>query len=121
MLSLKATLKAIAESISTIKTALDGKATKYTGYGTPISLSLTAQNYTAPSDGLLNINIRFVCYVYATITNADGTNAWIVRLRHGQDPSGHNGRAIPIIKGSKISLTSGGNLSEAWAYFVPFV
>ena len=121
MLSLKATLKAIGESITTIKSALDGKATKYTGYGTPISLSLSVKNYTAPSDGLLNMNIRFYCYLYATITNADGTNAWRVRLNHESNATGHNAIAVPVFKGSKISLESGYNLSDAWANFVPFV
>ena len=121
MLSLKATLKAIGESITTIKSALDGKATKYTGYGTPISLSLSVENYTAPSDGLLSMNIRYNCYLYAGITNADGTNRWFVRLNHESNATGHNALAVPVFKGSKISLTSGGNLSSAYAVFVPFV
>ena len=121
MLSLKATLKAIGESITTIKTALDGKATKYTGYGTPISLSLSVKNYTAPSDGLLNMNIRYICTLYADISNADGTNTWRARLRHNTDVFGHEAIAVPVFKGSKISLSSEGDLREATAVFIPFV
>ena len=115
MLSLKATLKAIGE-------ALDGKATKYTGYGTPVAL--TTSWYTIPSDGLIQIKIpaslKIFCYV--KIRNGDGSNA--VELNLSTPWLSGTGTAsetncIPVFKGQQATVTelpSGGTAS-----FIPFI
>ena len=120
MLSLKATLKAIAESISTIKTALDGKATKYTGYGAPVTL--TTSWYTIPSDGIVKAELNWGStprYVYITIKNSDGSTRDFY-LSEDKDSAGSNNLVVPAFKGQSIKIKQ--TYGSAWsAIFIPFV
>ena len=120
MLSLKATLKAIGESITTIKTALDGKATKYTGYGTKVSLSLSTTSwYTFPSDGILQIYMTYEDkkYVYLTLQNSDGSSAG--SLHAGSTPAWSTWNTM-VFKGQKVQL-SRQNTTDRDILFFPFV
>ena len=120
MLSLKATLKAIAESISTIKTALDGKATKYTGYGTPVTL--TTSWYTIPSDGMIFIRCGYYHgHIYAHIQNADGSNPIVLHVVGPTDNYGYASGIAPVYKGQQVKLEQGGTLTDSYAKFYPFV
>ena len=119
MLSLKATLKAIGESITTIKSALDGKATKYTGYGTPVTL--TTSWYTIPSDGFIHIHMNWQekGYRYVTIEDTNGKNmtfcgsTLVANYAQGSV-------VIPVFKGQKARIVSAtGNYHDA--RYVPFV
>ena len=119
MLSLKATLKAIGESITTIKSALDGKATKYTGYGTPVTL--TTSWYTIPSDGFIHMHMSWEekGYRYVTIEDTNGKQmnffASTLVANYAQGSV-----VIPVFKGQKAKiLYAVGNSHEV--HFVPFV
>ena len=115
MLSLKATLKAIGET-------LDGKATKYTGYGTPVTL--TTNWYTIPSDGIIVISLGYAgTYCYVTVKNADGSQSVEVRGLPA-DVVGYSFTICPTFKGQRTAITAS---SENWARgnsyarFYPFV
>ena len=124
MLSLKATLKAIGESITTIKTALDGKATKYTGYGTPVTL--TTSWYTIPSDGMVQLGLQNAnsLYMYVKIANNDGSKEVELRLSTptGSYMMGYPTMQASVFEGQKVKI-SGTNASgsNTFARFVPFV
>ena len=117
MLSLKATLKAIGESITTIKSALDGKATKYTGYGTPVTLTLGTQ--TIPSDGIIHLRLRYNASLSVTIKKGERDLLWVVN--HTADDQGHHSLVLPVFKGQIIRFDYSGNLNEADYSFYPFV
>jgi hypothetical protein len=120
MLSLKATLKAIAENISTIKTALDGKATKYTGYGTPVTL--TTSWYTMPSDGIVYARCGYSHgYIYIQVKNADGGNQVTHYCIGPDDNYGWSCITAPVFKGQQVRLDQGGTLTNSYAQFIPFV
>ena len=119
MLSLKATLKAIGESITTIKSALDGKATKYTGYGTPVTL--TTSWYTIPSDGFISVRIIGSAWKYVTVKNADGSNSKDL-LASWNSGATWGFFSMPVMKGQKAVISSQGRSYEnAFAEFIPYI
>ena len=123
MLSLKATLKAIGESITAIKSALDGKATKYTGYGTPVTL--TTDWYTIPSDGFIiaDVNYNANIYIYIAVRNNGsteyGTEFWLASASSGS--VGANNNILPVFKGQQARITHQNNTSQSLARYYPFV
>ena len=122
MLSLKATLKAIAESISTIKTALDGKATKYTGYGTPVTLSLSTTSwYTFQADGILQIYMTYESskYVYLTLQNADGSSAGTLQAGSIDTTAWSTWNTV-VFEGQKVKIDTQ-NTTKRDILFFPFV
>ena len=123
MLSLKATLKAIAENISTIKTALDGKATKYTGYGT--SSLLTTSWQTLSSDGFIKMQVNYVAntYIYVSVRNA-GSTGWGEDFFLSTSSNGgvsHNNLSIPVFAGQQARIWSQSNASNVSARYYPFI
>ena len=122
MLSLKATLKAIGESITTIKSALDGKATKYTGYGTPVTL--TTSWYTIPSDGLVRTEVGYGSnyYVHVSVRNYGDTGSEVIfTLATTSASDGSNSNVIPVFKGQQARVYSRSGTSHTSALYYPFV
>ena len=123
MLSLKATLKAIGESITTIKSALDGKATKYTGYGTPVTL--TTNWYTMPSDGFIRADVygNANIYIYLAVRNNGstewGTEFWLCSPSSGS--VGANNNIFPVFKGQQVRISNQNDTSRTSARYYPFV
>ena len=123
MLSLKATLKAIGESITTIKSALDGKATKYTGYGT--SSLLTTSWTTLPSDGFIKAEVNYYgnIYVYVSVRNngstGSGTEFQLASASNGS--VGSNNNIIPVFKGQQAKISNQNDTSRTSARYYPFI
>ena len=121
MLSLKATLKAIGESITTIKSALDGKATKYTGYGTPVTL--TTDWYTIPSDGFIQDHLEYTyqgSYQYIAVKNSDGTNEINFRICNPANSPGQMDINIPVFSGQKARIYYQSSTGNKTAKYYPY-
>ena len=112
MLSLKATLKAIGET-------LDGKATKYTGYGTPVTL--TTSWYTIPSDGFIHMHMSWQekGYRYVIIEDTNGEQMLFYASTLVSNYA-QGSVVVPVFKGQKAIISSAsGNHHEV--FYVPFV
>lgn len=115
MLSLKATLKAIGET-------LDGKATKYTGYGTPVTL--TTSWYTIPSDGFIHNHLEWTSvgsHQYVTVKNSDGTNAIEFHICNPGGSPGQMDINIPVFSGQKVRISSQSSTGDKTAKYYPYV